>query len=82
MSKENNGGPAFPCEVEPDRIAAGAHQVSQTTAIQYGMTLRDWFAAKAMSGMCTGSPAPQKNELDYLAVRSYEMADAMLKARQ
>lgn len=35
-----------------------------------------------MLGMCTGAPAPQKNELDYIADRSYEMADAMLIARE
>lgn len=43
-----------------------------------GMTLRDYFAAKAMEGMII-------NELDAtneaLAARSYVVADAMLKAR-
>ena len=49
---------------------------------QDGMTLRDYFAAKAMQGMlaaCTGwSGADQ----DRLAKTSYKMADAMLKARE
>lgn len=45
-----------------------------------GMALRDYFAAKAMGGMCTGAPIPQKGELDRIAERSYEMADAMLNA--
>lgn len=48
----------------------------------FGMDLRDYFAAKAIGGMCMGAPAPQKNEIDYLAKRSYEIADAMLKARE
>ena len=47
-----------------------------------GMTLRDYFAAKAMQGMlaaCTGwSDANQ----DRLASTSYRMADEMLKARE
>jgi len=47
-----------------------------------GMTLRDYFAAKAMQGMlaaCTGwSDADQ----DRLASTSYRMADEMLKARE
>jgi hypothetical protein len=47
-----------------------------------GMTLRDYFAAKAMNGMCFGAPIPQKSELEAIAKRSYEMADAMLKARE
>ena len=70
--EQNNGGPAFPCPQD---------SINQNIP-SLGMTLRDYFAAKAMGGMCTGSPAPQKNEIDYLATRSYEMADAMLKARQ
>lgn len=49
---------------------------------QDGMTLRDYFAAKAMQGMlaaCTGwSGADQ----DRLAKTSYKMADAMLKASE
>ena len=49
---------------------------------QRGMTLRDYFAAKAMQGMCVGAPVPQKGELKLIATRSYEMADAMLKARE
>jgi hypothetical protein len=47
-----------------------------------GMTLRDYLAAKAMNGMCFGAPIPQKSELEAIAKRSYEMADAMLKARE
>jgi hypothetical protein len=47
-----------------------------------GMTLRDYFAAKAMQGMlaaCTGwSGADQ----DRLASTSYRMADEMMKARE
>jgi len=47
-----------------------------------GMTLRDYFAAKAMQGMlaaCTGwSDADQ----DRLASTSYRMADEMMKARE
>ena len=47
-----------------------------------GMTLRDYFAAKAMQGMF----ARQGNMLvvtkEYLAETSYEYADAMMKARE
>jgi hypothetical protein len=45
------------------------------------MSLRDHFAGLAMGGMCSEGPAPRKEELDYLATRSYQMADAMLRAR-
>jgi len=46
------------------------------TAFQ-GMTLRDYFAAKAMQAMTTRFEA---NE-GLLAAYSYKVADAMLKAR-
>ena len=50
--------------------------------VHKGMSLRDYFAAKAMNGMCFGAPIPQKSELKMIADRSYEMADAMMKARE
>jgi len=44
-----------------------------------GMTLRDYFAAKAMQGMMVDVYAP---DCDYIAKTAYAMADAMLKARE
>ena len=42
-----------------------------------GMTLRDYFAAKAMQGLMDAAmPMPE------IADAAYEMADAMLKARE
>lgn len=71
MSKINDGGPAF-----PDSVAVGpAGDVYGST----GMTLRDYFAAKALSGMASqfhdGWTAPG------LAKAVYELADAMLAER-
>jgi hypothetical protein len=43
-----------------------------------GMTLRDYFAAKAMQGMMVEIEEPI---CDYIAKQAYKMADAMLKAR-
>ena len=65
----NTGGPAFPM---PMTMMTADHIANEP---EYGMTLRDYFAAKAMQewvGFC---------EPDKGAVRSYEWADAMLKAR-
>lgn len=58
-----------------------------------GMTLRDYFAAKALQGLCANPGGPfQVNdmsgwaivncELDDIAKESYKLADAMLKARE
>ena len=48
-----------------------------------GMTLRDYFAAKAMQGAMSGCAARGEAFMySDLAALSYEMADAMLKARE
>ena len=46
---------------------------------EFGMTLRDYFAAKAMQSMCGET---QAKDFDFCARRSYAMADAMLEARK
>ena len=63
-----NSEPAFPTPII---------NVMQHT----GMTLRDYFAAKAMQGMYANGSFPTGIMLD-TAKEAYEMADAMLKARE
>ena len=46
------------------------------------MTLRDYFAAKAMQGMLAACTGWSEYEQARLAKCSYMMADAMLKARE
>jgi hypothetical protein len=46
-----------------------------------GMTLRDYFAAKAMQGICASGPSMEWSN-DRLAAEAYDLADAMLKARE
>ena len=46
-----------------------------------GMTLRDYFAAKAMQGFCA-SPTLMEWANDRLAAEVYDLADAMMKARE
>ena len=66
--KTETGGPAFPTHPE------GA-------LIHDGMTLRDYFAAKAMQGICASGPTAEWSN-DRLSAEAYDMADAMLKARK
>jgi hypothetical protein len=74
MSNKPTGGPAFPLET--------------STAFQNpGMTLRDYFAAKAMQGMLadpdtarTVQKARRKMD-EAVAELAYMYADAMLKER-
>lgn len=46
-----------------------------------GMTLRDYFAAKAMQGMLSACTGWSESDQERLAKCSYKMADAMIKAR-
>jgi hypothetical protein len=46
-----------------------------------GMTLRDYFAAKAMQGMLAACTGWSEAGIERLAKCSYSTADAMLKAR-
>jgi hypothetical protein len=78
-----NDQPAFP------RPASEAHQHGMHKP-QEGMTLRDYFAAKAMQGLLTipaetlsESKTDKHERLDsYVSYLAYTMADAMLKARE
>ena len=76
MNNTNTGGPAFPLStVDP-------YDRSVTTCD--GMTLRDYFAAKAMQGILAGEHpiVREPDPLPMLAKAAYGMADAMLKARE
>jgi hypothetical protein len=73
MNTTNDGGPAFPNTV---KISDEAY------ADLRGMSLRDYFAAKAMQGVIAGHRAPTNaGELRFFAENCYAIADAMLKAR-
>jgi len=54
--------------------------------VQYGMTLRDYFAAKAMQGLIASPKSPSGaigDVTDKLVAKlAYTMADAMLEARK
>lgn len=70
--KKETGGSAFPRSLYTQGGAFDSSSLSQG----YGMTLRDYFAAKAMQewvGVCDHKEG---------AIRAYEWADAMLKARE
>lgn len=66
-----DGGPAFP-------LPLGNENISPDAA---GMTLRDYFAAKAMqANLMTITSFPDESWRIGLAKDSYAMADAMLAA--
>ena len=74
---------AFPVSTPGFTYGDGSMEVPST---EYGMTLRDYFAAKAMNGICADghtfweSPTFQ-GDPEAVAIKAYQIADAMLKAR-
>jgi hypothetical protein len=81
MSNTKTGGPAFP-EIAYKAPAGGG---SHIMTVYGGMTLRDYFAAKAMQGWLTtytGDVTCFMVSTTAVAKFSYQMADAMLKARE
>jgi hypothetical protein len=72
MSDMKDGGPAFPSKINND----------YEIAFFPGMTLRDWFAGQALMGMLACGYAHDENTSSFTAAASYQMADAMLAARE
>ena len=63
----NTGGPAFPTR----------------NTLNDGMTLRDYFAAKAMQAITPSfANANILNPAEFISDKAYALADAMLKARE
>lgn len=66
--------PAFPMN-ELDQ------QTGYVAVQHFGMSLRDFFAAKAMHGVFTNPISSSAAEQEYIARHAYRMADAMLAER-
>ena len=77
MGKINDGGPAFP------RPAGDYNGSRHGNSSQTGMSLRDYFAAKALQGLLAFPGMEYADAPPEVAARdAYAMADAMLAARE
>lgn len=77
MSKQSHGGPAFPY--------SGVHKGEKVNLIvdSHGMTLRDYFAAKAMQALVTsGLNTGAWDDYVDLSKSAWSIADAMLVERE
>ena len=63
---------AFPYQIDNGATVRG----------EYGMDLRDYFAAKAMQGILASSVGENLPNEDIAAGAAYEYADAMIEARK
>lgn len=69
----NDGGPAFP----------QGQAVGDISKLEGGMSLRDYFAAKAMQGIFSASADMEDYpNRERVAAMAYAQADAMLAARE
>lgn len=73
MIEINTGGSAFPV-FELEQFGEVVQEGSA------GLTMRDYFAARAMQGICSSGPSNEWTD-DMIAKESYQLADAMIKAR-
>lgn len=65
----NDGGPAFPLV-----------ETCAADSVTVGMSLRDYFAAKALQGICAHENTWGESKAG-IAAMAYSLADEMLKAR-
>jgi hypothetical protein len=72
MNKINTGGPAFPVQ---------SVYIEDQETNSHGMSLRDYFAAKAMQGLLTAEIVGEYSN-EHVAEIAFMLADAMLKARE
>ncbi|WP_147400283.1 hypothetical protein [Achromobacter sp. K91] len=78
MTTITHGGPAFPVPLHPGQSYQGHAPCD-------GMTLRDFFAAKAMQAFLSGHITHYGHERHWpyaeMASEAFDVADAMLAAR-
>jgi hypothetical protein len=70
----NTGGAAFPCEYFDKQL--------ERPRLVMGMTLRDYFAAKALPVTIQEMNEAESYDLNDAAIMAYHYADAMLRARE
>ena len=78
MTEHNTGGPAFPAVIPLEYSEQQGKDYPNYT--ESGMTLRDYFAAKAMQAdvMANG----WSGDIEHTVTLAYKIADAMLEARK
>lgn len=80
--KKPENPPAFPCEVDYTKMISS--NASLTEPVKFaGMSLRDYFAAKAMQTVVIDNEFMHNGITEEkCAILAYKLADAMLKERE
>lgn len=82
MSEPTDGGQAFPTSMSP-------RGDFNTVTFEHGMSLRDWFAVQALNVIHAdharfvfdGEKSRRLTEAETIAIKAYQVADAMLTER-
>lgn len=74
-ARVKDGGPAFPRTIP-------IYDNGARPNVTEGMTLRDWFAGKALQGMIARTNWGIEDDARDISDEAYGYADAMLKARE
>ena len=77
---EYNGGSAFPYSRKVFINRDGEKGYLETITTE-GMTLRDYFAGQALSGMCARRQVINNEELALLVKSAYEIAGKMIEEK-
>ena len=78
MARKFDGGPAFPqLTVETCERDGHGDVIEPFTSVSGGMSLRDWFAGQALSGMMAIPGRFHEGDAEI----AYDAADAMLAQR-
>jgi hypothetical protein len=83
-----DGGPAFPTISTDKMWTSDGDHVLPDVSSSGGLTIRDWFAGKALQGMLADSEnsysctAEETHWTQAVARVAYQMADAMIQARK
>jgi hypothetical protein len=80
MSNTNTGGPAFPTTVRNHYDPETGGQWSEH--VDPGMTLRQYYAAKAMQALLSSADWREDMSFKDTAVAAFKQADEMLAAEQ
>ena len=82
----NDGGPAFAlgptASTMKPHAEGGGHMIVTHYGMERGISIRDYFAAAALTGYLGNPEGNSKWEISDVAQFCYRQADAMIRARE
>jgi hypothetical protein len=80
MARRDDGGAAFPRPASIDTSSGTLPDGDEVVEEQRGMSLRDWFAGRALSGWLA-DPSAVELSIDEITTKCWEAADLMIEKR-